>query len=134
MTLDWTAVFIALLGLASALLAMNVSRGRIVLRIPHGEGPNHELSRAIRAHANSVEHLVPIGLLMLTYALMAGDARIVVLIGTVAVVSRVMITVGILKKGLFRLRTVGAFGTYLVELGLVVVVLIAATARLAGGR
>jgi uncharacterized membrane protein YecN with MAPEG domain len=130
MPLQLAATFIAILVLLTIGLAFNVSVGRFRHRIPHGEGPKHELARAIRAHMNSVEHSLPIGLLLLTYALLEGNPRAILAIGTVAVVARVALTAGILIKGAFPWRRYGAFVTYAVEALLVALVLVAAVPRL----
>jgi uncharacterized membrane protein YecN with MAPEG domain len=117
------ATFVALLALVTTGLALNVSYGRLRHRIPHGEGPNRELARAIRAHMNSVEHLVPLGLLLLCFAGLGGDPMLLRWVGAVAVVARVALTVGILVKGAFMARRLGAWVTYAIELGLVGLVL-----------
>lgn len=129
MTMMWTTVFLALLAFVTSALALNVSRGRIVHRIPHGEGPKGELSRAIRAHANSVEHLVPIGFLLLGYALLAGNETVVIVHGAVTLAARLFLSIGILRKGFFGVRRLGALLTYLVEASLTVLVLLAAAQR-----
>jgi uncharacterized membrane protein YecN with MAPEG domain len=130
MPLATAAVFIAILTLITAGLAFNISVGRFRRHIPHGDGPNHELARAIRAHMNSVEHSLPIGLLLLTYALLQGNPSAIPWIGTVAVVARIALSVGILRKGAFSWRRYGAFVTYALEVLLVALVLVAAAARL----
>jgi uncharacterized membrane protein YecN with MAPEG domain len=128
MPIHAAATLVALLSLFTAALAFHVSVGRFRLRIPHGEGPSHELSRRIRAHMNSVEHLVPVGLLLLSYALLDGDSRIIVAVGAVALLGRALLTLGILKKGAFSARRIGASLTYLVEAALAVLVLLRASA------
>ncbi len=130
MQIALAVVFVALLSLLTVGLAFNVSLGRMRHRIPHGEGPNRELARATRAHMNSVEHLVPLGLLLLSYALLGGTSAAIVSIGIVAVVARVALSVGILRKGAFPLRRFGAYATYLLEALLVALALVAALSRL----
>ena len=130
MPLELAAVFIAILVFVTAGLAFNISVGRFRHHIPHGEGPNRELARPIRAHMNSVEHSLPIGLLLLTYALLKGNATAILWIGTAAVVARIALSIGILRKGAFSLRRYGAFVTYAIEVLLVVLVITAAGSRL----
>lgn len=121
------AVLIALLCLVTVALAFNVSRERIKYRVPHGEGPNHELARSIRAHMNSVEHLVPLGLLLVLAGTLGVAEEVVVGLGSAALLARLLITAGILMKGRFVLRRWGAWGTYAIELMLVGYVMEAAT-------
>jgi uncharacterized membrane protein YecN with MAPEG domain len=130
MPLELAALFVAILVLLTVGLAFNISVGRFRQRIPHGEGPNRELARAIRAHMNSVEHSLPIGLLLLCYALLAGDPTVILWVGTAAVAARIALSVGILLKGAFLWRRFGAWATYVVEVGLVVLVVEAAAGRL----
>jgi uncharacterized membrane protein YecN with MAPEG domain len=130
MQVELAAIFIATLALLTVGLAFNVSVGRFRQRIPHGEGPNQELSRAIRAHMNSVEHSLPIGLLLLGYALLAGNPTVIVVLGALAVGARIALSIGILRKGAFAWRRYGAFATYGLEVSLIGLVLLAATARL----
>jgi uncharacterized membrane protein YecN with MAPEG domain len=130
MQIALAGTFVALLSLVTAGLAFNVSVGRFRGRIPHGEGPNRELARAIRAHMNSVEHLVPIGLLLLAYALLAGSPTVITALGSIALLARIALSIGILRKGAFRLRQLGAFATYAIEAALGPLVLVAALSRL----
>ena len=130
MSLELAAVFIAVLVLLSVGLAFNISVGRFRHHIPHGEGPNRELARAIRAHMNSLEHSLPIGLLLLTYALLEGNPTAILSIGTVAVVARIALSLGILRKRAFAWRRYGAFVTYALEALLVALVVVAAVSRL----
>lgn len=113
------ALLVALLCLLTVALAFNVSRERIKYRVPHGEGPNHELSRSIRAHMNSVEHLVPLGLLLVLAGQLGVTEEIVIPFGAAAIVARLLLSAGILLKGRFVLRRWGAYSTYVIELVLV---------------
>lgn len=123
------ATFVALLALLTTSLALNVSFWRLRHRIPHGEGPNRELARAIRAHMNSVEHMVPIALLLLCYAGLGGDSTLLGALGAAAVLARIALTIGILVKGALLARSLGAYVTYAIELGLVGLVLLEALPR-----
>jgi uncharacterized membrane protein YecN with MAPEG domain len=60
-----TPLYAGLIGLLYIALAYNVSRLRVGLKIAIGDGGNHKLSRAIRAHANLTEN-APIALILLT--------------------------------------------------------------------
>jgi uncharacterized membrane protein YecN with MAPEG domain len=129
MLLELASSFVAVLLLFTVGLALNVSYGRMRHRHPHGEGPSRELARASRAHKNSVEHSVPIAVLLVCYALLQGDAAVIAALGAAAVTARVSLTVGILRKGAFSARRFGAYATYLVEGVLCVLVLLRAGAR-----
>ena len=59
-----TPLYAGLLGLLYIALAYNVSRLRVGLKIAIGDGGNHQISRAIRAHANLTEN-APFGLVLL---------------------------------------------------------------------
>jgi uncharacterized membrane protein YecN with MAPEG domain len=130
MPLEIAASYAAVLVRLTAALALNVSYGRLRHGIPHGEGPNRELARAIRAHMNSVEHSIPVALLLVSYALLAGDARVIAALGTTTVLARVLLSIGILLKGAFSARRIGALTTYAVEGLLAVLILVRTGARL----
>ncbi len=55
----------ALAVLLLILLALNVSRLRISHQVANGDGGHIGLKKAIRAHGNAVEHLLPFGLAIL---------------------------------------------------------------------
>lgn len=54
-----TPIFAAVLLLLVTLLAMNVSMLRMRHKVSLGDGGNKALTRAIRAHANALEHSLP---------------------------------------------------------------------------
>lgn len=57
-------LFLGLSVLLILLLAMNISRLRMAEKVPNGDGNNKKLVKAIRAHMNSVEHILPFSLLL----------------------------------------------------------------------
>ncbi|MDX1755709.1 MAG: MAPEG family protein [Marinobacter sp.] len=57
-------IYLALAILLIVLLAMNISRLRISEKIANGDGGNRKLIKAIRAHMNTLEHIVPFSLLL----------------------------------------------------------------------
>lgn len=118
--LAWLLVFFVVnFGLAF-LLAMNVSRIRIRKNISNGHGNDLELKKAIRAHANALEHTVPFGLLLLVAALSgSGSATLAVL--TIAFsLARFSHAYGMLTVG-FQARRIGAAVTYLFEIAVLLV-------------
>jgi len=57
-------LFVALGVLLITALAMNISRVRMKEKIGNGDGNNDVLKVAIRAHMNSVEHILPFALIV----------------------------------------------------------------------
>ncbi len=60
-------LYIGLSVLLITMLAMNISRLRIKHRVGNGDGDNKVIVKAIRAHMNSLEHILPFSLVL--YAL-----------------------------------------------------------------
>lgn len=112
----WLAIFALFNTSILVMLSINVSRIRLKERIANGDGGNPILKRAIRAHANAVEHLVVVGLQLLTLVSVAPDAVswMPLLVGAYTG-SRLLHALGALK-GRLPLRQIGATGTYIVEL------------------
>ena len=104
------------------LLAANVSRLRIREQIGNGDGGNALLKAAIRAHMNSVEHVLPYGLLMLVLwqSQAAPSLLAVFCLGFLAV--RLVHAYSMLGRK-FRLRQWSAGATYVFELSACLTVL-----------
>jgi uncharacterized membrane protein YecN with MAPEG domain len=117
-----TPIFTAVLLLLVTLLAINVSALRIRLKVSLGDGGNKTLGKAIRAHANALEHCVPFILLLLFREQQAGCTRELVAIGTAFVLARVAHAAGMLG-GPFGLRRLGASLTIVLELWLTLALL-----------
>jgi uncharacterized membrane protein YecN with MAPEG domain len=90
-----TAFYAALLCLLLLALAVPISRLRITKRVGLGDGGHPELARAIRAHANAVEWIVPVLLLMLIAELNRAPAALLHACGIVLVVARVLHATGL---------------------------------------
>lgn len=105
-----------------ALLAMNVSRLRIREKIANGDGGNTLLKKAIRAHGNGVEHLIVVGLQVVALELSQAPASVLAALVAVFTGSRLLHAFGMLGSK-FRLRQIGALGTYVSELGGAIAVL-----------
>ncbi|MDX1450970.1 MAG: MAPEG family protein [Oleiphilaceae bacterium] len=112
---EWWAAFIALNGLIVLLLALNVSRLRITLRIPYGDGGDKDMNQAIRAHANAVEHGVWMALLLLAMALLRADINLMAGLVALYTVGRLLHVVGMLQRR-FNARRGGALLMYLAQL------------------
>jgi len=93
-----TPLYAGLLGLLYIALAYNVSRLRVGLKIAIGDGGNHQLNRAIRAHANLTEN-APIALILLA-AIEAQDFSTTVLhvLGIALVVGRLLHAYGLSRS------------------------------------
>src|SRR5690606_32705613 len=109
------------------LLAMNVSRLRMKLKIGNGDGGNVEMKKAIRAHMNQLEHVLPFGLVVLALAQMqAAEALLAVLV--VGFLGGRLLHAYSMLAAQFRFRQLSAGVTYLFELvgcGAVAVLLMA---------
>lgn len=116
------AVFAALSVLLLLVLAANVSRIRIQEQIGNGDGGNRRLQKAIRAHANALEHLLPYALLLLAAQQLGVDAGLFAGLAYGYWLVRVLHGVGMLGS-IFRLRQVTAGLTYLMQLVLCLLVL-----------
>ncbi|GAA3943930.1 MAPEG family protein [Litoribacillus peritrichatus] len=95
------------------LLALYVSKVRITERVPHGDGGKINVKKAIRCHANGVEHVIAFGLVVLALAIESSSTLLPALvIGFTA--SRVIHAIGMFQvSALFRMS--GATLTYLCE-------------------
>jgi uncharacterized membrane protein YecN with MAPEG domain len=124
----WLGAFTAANTLLLALLALNVSRVRIREKVSHGDGGVLELKKAIRAHGNGVEHLVVVGLQVLTLELMKASPTVLAGLVVVFTTSRILHAVSMLGA-LPSLRRFSAVGTYASELGGAAAVLVALLVR-----
>lgn len=110
-----TAVFAALLILLVTVLSINVSACRIRLRISLGDGGNKKMRRAIRCHANCLEHAVPFVLLLMFFELGGATPTEIMWLGGLFVGCRLLHVMGMLGGG-FRLRQLGATGSLALEI------------------
>ena len=126
-----TIVFGCLIILLITGLAMNTSRLRAGMRRDSPLEQKEALRLASRTHGNNLEHGLPVILLMLFYEVSSGSAVMLCSIGTVYLATRVVYSIGYLTKPGKLAQIVGAGVTYLTELVLVVLVLMAACAEMA---
>ncbi|HZI82761.1 MAG TPA: MAPEG family protein [Casimicrobiaceae bacterium] len=90
-----TALYAGLLGLLLLSLAGRVSLLRSKLNVGMGHGNDPSLARAVRAHGNAVEWIVPMLLLLLVAEIDGANRTFLHLCGVVFVVSRVAHAVGL---------------------------------------
>ena len=57
-------LFFAASALLIFILALNISRLRIQEQVANGDGGNRKIKQAIRAHMNSLEHILPYALVL----------------------------------------------------------------------
>lgn len=115
------------------LLAVNTTRTRF--KTPRDPSPEQRetLRRAIRTHGNNFEHGVTVILLMLFYEVSGGSATLLCSLGLAYLVLRLVYSFGYLTKPAGLPQQLGAGGTYLIELTLIVLVFIAVFAKSAVG-
>jgi hypothetical protein len=90
-----TPLYAGLLGLLLIFLAFNVSRYRVGLKIPLGDGDHPALRRAIRAHANLTEN-APLGLILLaSIEAQAFSAAVIHTLGVMLVLGRALHSFGL---------------------------------------
>ena len=109
-----TAFYAGLLCLLLVALALPVSRLRMSARVGIGDGGHPDLARAIRVHANAVEWVVPLLLLMLVAELNRAPALLLHACGIALLVARLLHAYGLRRtSGRSTGRMVGAGVTYL---------------------
>ena len=115
----WFKFYVFFNVLILTMLALNVSKVRNEEKVPNGDGGKVSLKKAIRSHANGVEHVMAFGLLILA---LAADTSPVILATLVIgfTISRVVHAAGMLNTSAM-LRVSAASVTYLAEVaGLVI--------------
>lgn len=110
------APFAALLAFMCVGLALNVVRFRYKHQLPLGVHEDHDMVRAVRAHANFTEY-APFGLAMIALvALVGGSSLLVTALGALLVIARVSHAYSILiaeaRNKTFRWRMLGMICTF----------------------
>ncbi|MGO9066010.1 MAG: MAPEG family protein [Myxococcaceae bacterium] len=114
--------FAGALFLLITLLAMNVTRLRVGVRVTLGDGGDRRLGRAIRAHGNALEHGLLLSVaLVLAEATGLSAARVVGL-GWAILIARLVHAAGFLRLGT-RVVQAAMVVTYAMELWLSVYLL-----------
>lgn len=116
-------LYIGLSVLLIVMLAMNISRLRMKHKVANGDGDNKVIVKAIRAHMNSLEHILPFSLLL--YALQSQSISeilfAVLAFGFLGI--RLFHSYSMLSSK-FKLRQITAASTYFFELSACVLVLL----------
>lgn len=115
-------VFVALGVLLITLLAMNVSRVRIKEKIGNGDGNNKSLKKAIRAHMNTFEHVVPFALILFSLAHIQLQSIYLAIFAIGFIIVRLLHSYSMLSSA-FKLRQVSAGLTYVFEISGCMVIL-----------
>ncbi|MGH8453552.1 MAG: MAPEG family protein [Nevskiales bacterium] len=114
-----TASFAVLILLLLTVLAMNTTRLRFSKARSTDPADKAVIGQASRAHGNTLEHSLPVLLLMFFYEVNGGDIRSLCIVGTVFIVARLVYVYGMLKKPASKPMQLGAGATYLIELILI---------------
>lgn len=109
------SLYAALGVLLITVLAMNVSRVRLQERIGNGDGGNKKLKKAIRAHMNTLEHILPYALLLFALTGLGLEQEYMAILALGFIVVRCMHSYSMLWS-VFRLRQLSAALTYVFEL------------------
>ncbi len=117
MTLVFTPIYAAMLGILILVLAYQVVVMRRRKRIGIGDKGDKELTQKIRVHANAIEY-VPIALLLIAFVEINGGSAIWVNIsGALLVVSRILHAYGLGQSiGITKGRFYGTLITWMVIL------------------
>ncbi len=119
----WFGINVAFNALLLWVLAVNVSRLRLTLKIGHGDGGNVDMSQAIRAHANGVEHVIMFSLTLLALTFIGVAKGLLAGLVISFFVARLIHAYGMLWRQ-FQMRRVGASITFLAEAVAIVVLLV----------
>ena len=122
--LMYSPLFAALYVLFIAGLSANVSRLRIREKVSLGDGGNKIMQKAIRAHGNAVENLLPFALLLLAYEAQGGPPQWILGMGSLFLITRVFHAWGMLGSKKFRFRRWGAGVTIFLHVSLALLILI----------
>jgi len=113
--MDYFILYAALGVLLVTLLAMNVSMTRIRLKIGNGDGNNATLKKAIRAHMNAFEHVLPFAVILFALTQVSIGALWMGFFAIGFILIRALHGYAMLFSK-FKLRQVSAGLTYLFEL------------------
>ena len=110
-----TALYAGLCALLLLALAAQISRYRMKFKIRFGDGGNSQLLRAVRAHGNAVEWILPMLLLLLIAELNHASHILLHTCGIVFIAARVAHAVGLSgNAGVSGGRFVGTAVSWLV--------------------
>lgn len=110
-----TASFALLIILLLTVLAMNTTRLRFGTARSTDPADRERVRRASRAHGNTLEHGLPVLLLMFFYEVNGGDVSTLCIVGTAFIAIRFVYVYGILTRPGGKPMQAGAGLTYLLE-------------------
>mgnify|MGYP003141491334 FL=1 len=118
-SLPITALYAALSGFLIIALAANVVRLRLAKRVSLGDGGHKDVSRAIRAHGNTIEYLPLALILMALLEINGGGSTALHSYGILLVGGRVVYSYGMLvpRSSANLARQLGVVTSWLVILG-----------------
>jgi uncharacterized membrane protein YecN with MAPEG domain len=107
-----TLVTACILALLKLVLAMRVGQGRFLHRVSLGDGGNPDMLVRMRTHANFVEYVPLILILMGILEMSSGNPTALALGGALLVVFRILHAIGMPRKAPNAFRAIGAMGTF----------------------
>ncbi len=125
----YSAIVAAIAVFMIGALGIRVSLLRLKHKVWSGDGGHKDLLLAIRTHANALEHLVPLIILLALFELVGAPKGYVAGVGAVVLFARVGHATGYVFR-LHRLRRVAATLTYAVEVVLPVWLMVLAVRAL----
>jgi uncharacterized membrane protein YecN with MAPEG domain len=114
--LSITLTTASVLALLCLILAVRVSAGRAKNNVIMGDGGNADMIIRMRTHANFVEYVPILLVLMGLLELGGGNRTVLIIFGVVLVLTRIMHAVGMARPAPSALRAIGATGTFLLLL------------------
>jgi len=115
--LQVTSLYASLLAILIIFLCLNVVKFRMVKKVGLGDNGDKAGQKVIRAHANAVEYIPVLLILMAIYEINGGLPVILHVLGVVTVVARIIHAMGLSKSGGTSFgRLYGAGLTFLVVL------------------
>jgi len=116
-------LYIGLSVLLIVMLAMNISRVRIKHKIANGDGGNKVIVKAIRAHMNSLEHILPFSLLLYVLQSQSISEILFAILAFGFLGIRLLHSYSLLYSK-FKFRQITAASTYFFELSGCIIVLL----------
>lgn len=118
-------IFVGLSVLLIVVLAMNISRLRMKHKVANGDGGNKQIVKAVRAHMNALEHILPFTLLLFVLQSQAISETLFGLFAYGFLSIRLLHAYSMLGSK-FKLRQVTAASTYFFEVCACILVLLSA--------
>lgn len=112
-----TGLYVSILAILILFLAFKVVKFRRVNRIGVGDNGDNEGLRVIRVHANAVEYVPMMVVLMAVYEINGGSSMVLHTIGVIAVIARILHAFGLsMSEGKSFGRFHGTLLTWLITL------------------